>query len=129
MAIVGIGLAVGGTLWMSNDRRAPVPVTGTEKTEEDSIRTLVVYKKNSKPEPSAPGDLMNARLVKGRVPKGETVATVKTDEDCSPNSAGISNCLNKLRLKGGSVLEVRHPHDMSEVPCMGPGERVVVRSA
>ena len=127
VALIMGGVAVGAAIWMSNDGRAPV--VGAETTEQDSMRTLVVYKKNSKPEPSAPGNLMNARIVKGSVPKGGMVATVKTDEDCAPNSEGISNCLNKLRLKNGSMLEVRHPHDMSEVPCMGSGEQVQVKPA
>ncbi len=127
VALIMAGVAVGTALWMSNDGRAPV--NGVAKSEKEPMRVLVVYKSSSKPEPSAPGNRMNARIVKGKVPRKETVATVKTDEDCAPDSAGISNCLNKLRLKGGSVLEVRHPHEMSKVPCMAPGERVLVKSA
>ncbi len=56
-------------------------------------------------------------------------AEVLTDEDCAPDSSGISHCRNALRLEDGRTIVVRHPHDMRQVPCLTPGERVVVRPA
>ncbi len=135
-AVIGvIALSVGAAVLISADDRAvsqkkqgKVAEESGEKAE-DGMRTLVVFKTSKNPAPSAPNGLMRARRVKGEIPKTVTVATVKTDEDCAPNSAGISNCLNKLRLKDGSMLEVRHPHDMHKVPCLSPGEKVNVKPA
>ncbi len=56
-------------------------------------------------------------------------AEVLTDEECAPDSAGISHCRNVLRLEDGRTIVVRHPHDMRLVPCLTPGEGVVVRPA
>jgi len=56
-------------------------------------------------------------------------AEVLTDEDCAPDPSGISHCRNALRLEDGRTIVVRHPHDMRQVPCLTPGERVVVKPA
>ncbi len=92
------------------------------------LRTVLIYR-TSKPEPSTPGPVMRAKLVHGRLPNSDTTATVLTDEDCAPDAAGLSRCLNKLRLSNGRVLTLRHPHRMASVPCMTPGERVRTRAA
>jgi hypothetical protein len=36
----------------------------------------------------------------------------------------ISRCRNVMRLEDGREIVLRHPHDMSRVPCLAPGERV-----
>jgi hypothetical protein len=72
---------------------------------------------------------MHAQLLKGKLPSRPLMATVTSDEDCAPDAAGISHCLNRLTLDGGRKLAVRHPHAMHEVPCMTPGERVRVVAA
>jgi len=125
--LVGVGVVVGVTVWVSagDDTGS----SGSSSTETEGLRTLLVFEKDSKPAPSAPDGVMNGRLVKGKVPRGETVATVETDDDCAPDESGISHCLNKLRLKDGSQLEVRHPHSMHQVPCMLPGEQVNLKAA
>ena len=92
------------------------------------LRTVLVFT-GAEPAPSRPGAVLNAELLDGRVPAQTEVATVLTDEDCNPDAQGISHCLNKLRLPDGSVLTVRHPHDMMLVPCLSPGERVEVSAA
>lgn len=69
-------------------------------------------------------DGLHAKLVGGTMPKAATQATVLTDEQCQPDAQEISHCLNRLRLADGSEIAVRHPHNMSEVPCLAPGERV-----
>ncbi len=120
-ALGAIVLAAGAMVLIPADNPAPsqkeqekaVEESGEKAVEEpgekaeDGMRTLVVFEKNENSTPSEPGKLMRARRVKGEIPKTGTVATVKTDEDCAPDATGISNCLNKLRLKGGSMLEVR----------------------
>lgn len=92
------------------------------------LRTVLVFT-GAEPRPSPPGTVLNAELLDGRVPARTEVATVLTDEDCNPDAEGISHCLNKLRLPDGSVLSVRHPHDMMLVPCLSPGEQVEVSAA
>jgi hypothetical protein len=74
----------------------------------------------------APSDTdgLHARLVSGTMPHGRVTATVLTDEQCAPDSQGISHCLNRLRLEDGSEIAVRHPHDMGRVACLAPGETV-----
>ncbi|SEH16220.1 hypothetical protein [Thermoleophilum album] len=74
-------------------------------------------------------DELKAVRVAGSIPAGPTEATVVTDTDCAPDAAGVSHCLNELRLPGGRRLTVRHAHKMSEVACLTPGERVTVAPA
>jgi hypothetical protein len=38
----------------------------------------------------------------------------------------ISRCRNVVRLEDGSELVLRHPHDMRDVPCLAPGERILL---
>jgi hypothetical protein len=67
---------------------------------------------------------MSAMLEEGVMPTGPMMAEVVTDSDCAPDEQMISRCRNVVRLKDGSELVLRHPHNMSEVPCMAPGEMV-----
>lgn len=69
-------------------------------------------------------DGLHAKLVSGTMPAAVISATVLSDEQCQPDATGISHCLNRMRLPNGSELAVRHPHDMSNVPCLAPGEVV-----
>jgi hypothetical protein len=94
-----------------------------------ALRTLVVSPRHSDPVPSRPGRTLHARLTGGRMPRAAITAVVTSDEDCAPDAAGISNCLNRLRLADGTRLAVRHPHRMAEVPCLSPGERVKLHGA
>ena len=91
------------------------------------VRTLLVSA--AMPDPSEPGLLLHAQLREGPMPARGVPAEVLTDEDCAPDSSGISHCRNALRLEGGRTIVVRHPHDMRQVPCLTPGEPVVVRPA
>jgi hypothetical protein len=112
-------------------RRASEPsASATEQpSTESALRTLVVTAGDRRPSPSRPGRALHARLVGGAAPSSPTMATVLADEDCAPNAKGVSNCLNRLRLADGRHVSVRHPHRMSEVPCLSPGERVNFRPA
>lgn len=91
------------------------------------MRTLVVSARRE-PAPSRPGATMRALRLTGVVPRTAVVGTVLSDDDCAPDAAGISHCINRVRLANGSLLSVRHPHRMAEVPCMTTGERVQVRA-
>lgn len=80
-------------------------------------------------EPSLPGGVLHVWLLRGKLPSKAVEARVLTDEECEPDAAGISRCLNQLLMPSGETLVVRHPHDMSIVPCLSPGERVRVVAA
>ncbi|MEX2557700.1 MAG: hypothetical protein WEB06_18975 [Actinomycetota bacterium] len=78
---------------------------------------------------SRPGQPLHTVLVSGSVPMTATIATVLSDENCSPDAAGVSHCTNRLRIDGGGEVTVMHPHRMAEVACLAPGERVEVQAA
>lgn len=92
------------------------------------LRTVLVADARM-PAPSPAGTRLHALRVSGQVPGRPSTATVLTDEDCAADARGISHCLNRVRLASGATLSVRHPHRMMEVPCLSPGERVMVRPA
>jgi len=101
----------------------------TGHSKPAAVRTLVVYRGRKEPAASASSELMRALRLSGSPPHEPIVARVLSDEDCAPDGAGISHCRNEIRLTDGHVLTVRHPHDMTQVACMTPGERVRVVSA
>mgnify|MGYP001014328007 CR=1 FL=1 len=107
---------------------ADAPPAAGAHSQSTTTRTLLVSRR-AMPEPSRPGAALNALRVAGVMPSGPDVGTVLTDEQCEPDAEGVSHCLNRLRLTDGRTLTVRHPHRMSEVPCMVPGETVRVRPA
>jgi hypothetical protein len=65
--------------------------------------------------------------VRGKL-HGATITTVLTDENCQPDAAGVSHCINRLHAPGGVRIVVRHNHRMHEVRCLVPGERVQLRA-
>lgn len=79
--------------------------------------------------PSRPGEPLSAWLVDGTMPARPASGTVETDENCAPDEYGISRCVNRIRLGDGTLITVRHAHDMRLVPCLAPGEAVEVRPA
>jgi hypothetical protein len=97
-------------------------------TPSNEMRTVVVSS-DAEPPPSRPGEPLRALRLEGSVPSRPVAATVLTDEDCAPDADGVSHCTNRLRLPGGRTLVVRHPHRMMEVPCLEPGEHVMVSPA
>ena len=66
------------------------------------------------------------QLVKGTAPVDTQIATVLTDQNCTPDEQGISHCLNEVEMANGSTLVVRDNHNMMNNPCLSPGERVRV---
>ena len=65
-------------------------------------------------------------LLQGIIPKRPVRAIVETDENCTPDTYGISHCTNALQLPDGRILLVRHDHNMQAYPCLKPGETVTV---
>lgn len=78
---------------------------------------------------SEPGRQLRAVLAEGTIPTAPTMATVMSDENCAPDAQGVSHCRNRLRMEDGTEMAVTHPHRMSEVPCLSPGEQVRVQAA
>lgn len=127
-AIVGTVLNVTTSGRQTAGRSAPAASTvDPAHAVPADLRTLLVWA--TMPAPSEPGRVLQAQLRGGRMPAGVTTAVVLSDEDCAPDAAGISHCRNALQLEDGRRIVVRHPHDMRLVPCLTPGERVVVRPA
>ena len=90
-------------------------------------RTLLISA--AMPTASPAPRLLTGRLERGSMPPAGTIATVVTDTGCTPETFGVSRCPNELRLEVGATIVVRHPHRMAEVPCLAPGEQVVLRRA
>ena len=66
------------------------------------------------------------QLVKGTAPMDTQIATVLTDQNCTPDEQGISHCLNEVKMANGSTLVLRDNHNMMNDPCLSPGERIRV---
>lgn len=102
---------------------SPAP-TSTKVSSVAKLRTVRVFASEPAPSPSATD--LRARLEKGKLPAGTVKATVLTDENCEPDAHGISHCRNRVRLANGQTLTLRHPHEMHMVPCLAPGEKVLL---
>lgn len=98
-------------------RRAP-PATDTVRTVRVSMDGPV--------ERSARNQPLSALWLSGAQPTAVSTAVVETDENCAPDTNGVSNCTNRLRMSDGALMVIAHPHRMSEVPCLAPGETVKV---
>lgn len=112
----------------SSTTGAQQAVSGEGATAETGMRTVTVYPEQPK-DPSPSATELHAGIEKGKLPAGETVATVMTDEDCAPDAQGVSHCRNVVRLPSGKTIALRHPHEMHSVPCLEPGEKVLLRKA
>jgi hypothetical protein len=100
------------------------PVTEHPVAIPDKPRTVTISA--TMPRPSAHERRLSAMLEQGAMPRSPTMAEVMTDTDCTPDSQMISHCRNEVRLPGGGTMVLRHPHDMRKVPCLAPGERVLL---
>jgi hypothetical protein len=79
-----------------------------------------------RPEKGAGAQRTHVRLIKGVV-FHRTRGVVLTDTRCNPDRNGVSHCLNVIRLANGKTILVVHDHMMMLMPCLSPGEHVVVR--
>lgn len=118
LALVGCG---GG------ESSSPASGQATGHSGMSDVRTVLVFSQEPSPSPSQ--QRLHAGLEKGKLPSGMVMGTVLTDEDCAPDRQGISHCRNLVRLASGRTIVLRHPHNMTKVPCLAPGERVHLRRA
>jgi hypothetical protein len=127
LAVVAAGIAVGLVLAAPREqhRAAVVP---HYPSVGSGVRTVDVAAAGTT-EVSPPGGPLTASYLSGTMPAGPMMATVLSDANCAPDADGVSHCLNRLRLDSGAELTVRHNHRMTEVPCLAPGERVLVESS
>jgi hypothetical protein len=79
-----------------------------------------------RPEKGAGAQITTVSLIRGRVVR-RTRAVVLTDTRCNPDARGYSHCLNWMRLQNGRRVLAVHVHRMSEMPCLSPGEHVILR--
>ena len=100
----------------------PIYVAEHPVTVPQTPRT--VYLATAMPQPSAGERTLSAMVERGEMPSVAAVAEVLTDTDCAADDEMISRCRNELLLDDGSRLVLRHPHNMTKVPCLAPGERV-----
>lgn len=108
----------------SKGKSASTALTSAQAPSAGKLRTVRVFAHEPAPSPSATD--LRARLEKGTLPAGTVKATVLTDENCEPDAQGISHCRNRVRLASGQTVSLRHPHDMNQVPCLAPGEKVLL---
>lgn len=124
-AIAGVA-AVTAVLALSGREEAasssPTPVSEHPTPIPAASRMVVVSR--AMPMPSAHGRRLSAMLEEGTMPDRPTMAEVMTDSDCAPDEQMISRCRNVVRLASGRQIVLRHPHDMTRVPCLAPGEHV-----
>jgi hypothetical protein len=119
--VVGLAACGGGESLSSSS-------IGAHATPGEVARTVVVFDR----EPASPSPsptTLHAGLEEGQLPAGAVEATVLTDEDCAPDAQGISHCRNEVQLASGQTVVLRHPHNMQLVPCLAPGEEVLLRRA
>lgn len=130
-ATVAIGAVLGASV-IGRDHASPRTDAGAYASEHlvkvpTSMRTVSVS--YEMPMPSAHARNLSAMLIEGHLPGAPMIAEVMTDTDCAPDAQMISHCRNEMRLSNGETIVVRHPHDMRDIPCLAPGERVRLVSA
>ena len=79
-----------------------------------------------RPEKGPGARLTHVRMVHGTL-ASRMRATVLTDTRCTPDRQGVSHCLNRMRLANGATVTVVHDHRMMDMPCLSPGEHVLLR--
>jgi len=129
VAVVAIAIAVAatrGTPQPAQQAAAPHFVDVNQENHHSATggRSLVVARLGETvPGISGETGPLMTTLVRGQYPDGATKATVRTDENCTPDADGVSHCLNELDL-GRTTIVVQHHHKMSLTPCLTPGETV-----
>ena len=126
LAATGIVVAAAGVLALGRGKDA-ADSTATAESEHPvavpaAARTVSVSR--MMPMPSAHERQLSAMLEEGTMPDRPMMADVMTDTDCAPDAKMISRCRNAMRLADGRQIVLRHPHDMTRIPCLAPGERV-----
>ena len=126
LGAVMIATAVAGALALGGREEAadnaPTPASEHPIAVPAAARTVMVSR--AMPMPSASERRLSAMLEEGRMPDRPVMADVVTDTDCAPDARMISRCRNVVRLASGRQIVLRHPHNMTTIPCLAPGERV-----
>lgn len=78
-----------------------------------------------RPSKGAGAKVTTVKLLRGSVTRRSS-AVVLTDTRCNPDAMGVSHCLNRMRLADGTVVTVQHDHRMMNMPCLSPGEHVLL---
>ena len=124
-ALAILGTAAGVlTLSGRKDAAEPSPRSASEHPLAPPVSARTVMVSRAMPMPSAHARRLSAMLEEGAMPDRPMMADVITDTDCTPDGQMVSRCRNVMRLADGRRIVLRHPHDMSDVPCLAPGERV-----
>lgn len=79
-----------------------------------------------RPEKGTGAQVTHVRLINGVV-HHRMRGVVLTDTRCNPDRNGVSHCLNRIRLGNGKTILVVHDHRMMNMPCLSPGEHIVLR--
>ena len=126
LAAIAIAAAVTGVLALGGreeaENNAPTSASEHPTAVPAAARTVMVSR--AMPMPSAHARRLSAMLEQGTMPDRPMMADVMTDTDCAPDARMISRCRNVVRLASGRQIVLRHPHDMTTIPCLAPGERV-----
>lgn len=126
LAAIAIAAAVVGVQALGSREEAagnsPTSVSEHPTAVPAVARTVMVS--SAMPMPSAHERRLSAMLEEGTMPDRPMMAQVMTDTECAPDARMISRCRNVVRLRSGRQIVLRHPHDMSSIPCLAPGERV-----
>jgi hypothetical protein len=119
-----VSAAVGGSLLYDRSGGADTPAYVAEHAVSvpETLRTVNLTA--TMPLPSAGERNLSAMVVEGELPAAPTTGEVLTDTDCVPDEEMISRCRNEVLLPDGKTIVLRHPHDMTRVPCLAPGEQV-----
>lgn len=127
LSLVLVALVALGVTWGLYEGGGRSPVTEHPVAVPETLRTVAVSA--TMPSPSAHERRLSAMLEDGDMPHRSMMAEVLTDTDCAPDGQMVSRCRNEVRLSDGSTIVLRHPHDMRTIPCLAPGERVLVAPA
>ena len=122
-AAAGVGslaLARGG----GGDEVAAPPAAVSEHATPIPEEERTVFISRTMPMPSGHELRLSAMLEEGEMPHGTILGEVLTDTECTPDEEMISRCRNVVGLADGRQIVLRHPHRMSEISCLAPGERV-----
>jgi len=122
-AALAVGLAACG----GGETSSSASTAGAHAVPGEVERTVIVY--DNVPAPSPSQVILHAGLEEGQLPAEPVTAVILTDEECEPDSQGISHCRNEAQLPSGETVVLRHSHDMMQVECLAPGEEVVLRRA
>jgi hypothetical protein len=123
-ALAALALLAGAWAVLDSDRAAPGSASEHGAPIPETARTVTISA--AMPLPSAHARRLSAMLEEGAMPDAPTMAEVLTDSECTPDASMVSHCRNEMLLSDGRRLVLRHAHDMSRVPCLAPGEQVLV---